>query len=381
MNRVLPHLIRTAKGTRRPSQCCARNTRKLAFIWAQFALTRFPHIAFQNFFPDRGSIYAGEYRLHQIRGGIRMNRPILACALFALAATALVAQQSSQTNPYEGTSNPPPDDSIITSEQPVPIPKPPAGHPIEQAPAVQPSPQAMNAPQNAGPVPQTYGDGTDSGIVGIAPSAPGLEMRAASTDPDGDIVHPAPLPPGTLGEGTLIRVRLINEISSALSEQGEPFRSRVASDVLQDGRVVIPAGAEIDGRVAQVSTGHFAGHGSLLLEPQTVTLENGSRYQLHAMVASTPGSNLKVGSEGVITPGSRLKKDGYEYAGVGGGGMIVGAALGGPVGMLAGGIIGAGVVTTHLLVSHPQANLETGSYLMLTLTQQVRLVPEGSQGN
>lgn len=310
-----------------------------------------------------------------------MNRPILACALFALAATALVAQQSSQTNPYEGTSNPPPDDSIITSEQPVPIPKPPAGHPIEQAPAVQPSPQAMNAPQNAGPVPQTYGDGTDSGIVGIAPSAPGLEMRAASTDPDGDIVHPAPLPPGTLGEGTLIRVRLINEISSALSEQGEPFRSRVASDVLQDGRVVIPAGAEIDGRVAQVSTGHFAGHGSLLLEPQTVTLENGSRYQLHAMVASTPGSNLKVGSEGVITPGSRLKKDGYEYAGVGGGGMIVGAALGGPVGMLAGGIIGAGVVTTHLLVSHPQANLETGSYLMLTLTQQVRLVPEGSQGN
>ena len=61
--------------------------------------------------------------------------------------------------------------------------------------------------------------------------------------------------------------------------------------------------------------------------------------------------------------------------------MIVGAVLGGPVGMLAGGIVGAGVVTTHLLVSHPQANLETGSYLMLTLTEQVRLVPEGSQGN
>ncbi|MGA8090208.1 MAG: hypothetical protein WCA10_23250 [Terracidiphilus sp.] len=310
-----------------------------------------------------------------------MNRPILACAFLALATTALVAQQSSQTNPYEGTSNPPPDDTIITSEQPVPIPKPPAGHPMQQAPAAQPAPQAMNAARNAGPVPQTYGDGTDDGIVGVAPSAPGLVSRAASADPDGDIVHPAPLPPGTLGEGTLIRVQLINEISSALSEQGEPFRSRVASDVLQDGRVVIPAGAEIDGKVAQVSTGHFAGHGSLLLEPETVTLENGSRYQLHAMVASTPGSNLRVGSEGVITPGSRLKKDGYEYAGVGGGGMIVGAALGGPVGMLAGGIIGAGVVTTHLLVSHPQANLETGTYLMLTLTEQVRLVPEGSQGN
>jgi hypothetical protein len=309
-----------------------------------------------------------------------MNRPILACALFALAATALVAQQSSQTSPYEGTSNPPPDDTIITSEQPVPIPKPPAGHPMQQTAAPQPAPQVLNPSPTAAPVARTYGDGTDEGIVGVAPSSPGLVTRAASADPDGDIVHPAPLPPGTLGEGTLIRVQLINEISSSLSEQGEPFRSRVVSDVMQDGRIVIPAGAEIDGRVAQVSTGHFAGHGSLLLEPQTVTLENGRKYQLHAMIASTPGSNLRVGPEGIITPGSRLKKDGYEYAGVGGGGMIVGAALGGPVGMLAGGIIGAGVVTTHLLVSHPQANLETGSYLMLTVTKQVRLVPEGSQG-
>ena len=309
-----------------------------------------------------------------------MNRPILACALFALAVTGLVAQQSSQTSPYEGTSNPPPDDTIITSEQPVPIPKPPAGHPMQQTAAPQPAPQVLNQSPTAAPVAQTYGDGTDEGIVGVAPSSPGLVTRAASADPDGDIVHPAPLPPGTLGEGTLIRVQLINEISSSLSEQGEPFRSRVVSDVMQDGRIVIPAGAEIDGRVAQVSTGHFAGHGSLLLEPQTVTLENGRKYQLHAMIASTPGSNLRVGPEGIITPGSRLKKDGYEYAGVGGGGMIVGAALGGPVGMLAGGIIGAGVVTTHLLVSHPQANLETGSYLMLTVTEQVRLVPEGSQG-
>ena len=310
-----------------------------------------------------------------------MNRPILACALFALATTALVAQQSSQTSPYEGTSNPPPNDTIITSEEAVPIPKPPAGHPMQQAPIAQPAPQAMTASQTAGPVPRSYGDGTDEGIVGVAPSAPGLMSRAGSGDPDGDIVHPEPLPPGTLGEGTLIRVQLINEISSALSEQGEPFRSRVASDVLQDGRVVIPAGAEIDGKVAQVSTGHFAGHGSLLLAPETVTLENGSRYQLHAMVASTPGSNLRVGSEGVITPGSRLKRNSIEYGGVVGGGMITGAVLGGPAGLLAGGIIGAGVVTTHLLVSHPQANLQTGSYLMLTLTEQVRLVPEGSQGN
>jgi hypothetical protein len=235
--------------------------------------------------------------------------------------------------------------------------------------------------QPGAPMPQAYGDGTDEGIVGVAPATPALNTRARSYDPDSDIVHPAPLPPGTIGEGTLIRVQLLNELSSTLSEKGEPFRSRVATDVLQDGHVVIPAGAEIDGRVADVSSGHFAGHGSILLEPETVTMANGTRFQLRAMVVSTPGTNTRVGSEGVITPGSRLKKDGIEYAGVGGGGMIAGAVLGGPAGMLAGGLIGAGLVTTHLLVNHPQTRLDSGSYLMLTVTEQVKLVSAESQGN
>jgi hypothetical protein len=315
-----------------------------------------------------------------------MNRPILACAFLALATTALVAQDQSQSSPYQGTSNPPPDDSIITSEQQPAIPKPPAGHPMQQSPTaqpatMQPAPQTIAVSQGTGPVPQTYGDGTDEGIVGVAPGTPALTSRATAYDPDNDIVHPAPLPPGTLGEGTIIRVRILDELSSSLSQPGQPFRSRVASDVLQDGQVVIPAGAEIDGHVAQLSTGRFGGHGSILLHPETITLENGSKFQLRAVVVSTPGSNLRVGSEGIITPGSRVKRNSIEYGAVAGGGMIIGAVLGGPPGMLAGAIVGAGVVTTHLLVSHPQAKIESGAVLMLTLTDQVRLVPAASQGN
>jgi hypothetical protein len=176
-------------------------------------------------------------------------------------------------------------------------------------------------------------------------------------------------------------VRLIDELSSSFAQRGQPFRSRVATDVMQDGQVVIPAGSEIDGRVADVSTGHFGGHGSLLLRPETVTLADGSSYKLHAVVRSTPGSNTRVGSEGDIRPGSRVKRDSIEYGGVVGGGVITGAVLGGPVGALAGGIVGAGVVTAHLLVSHPQANLEAGTVLILTLAEQMRLVPAGMQGN
>jgi hypothetical protein len=314
-----------------------------------------------------------------------MNRPILASAFFALATTALMAQDASQSSPYQGTSNPPPDDSIITTEQQAPIPKPPAGHPMQTSAAqpaqMQAAPQISSTSPDSRPIPQTYGDGTDEGIVGIAAGAPTVTVRASATDPDSDIVHPAPLPAGMLGEGTMIRVRLLNEASSSFSKQGEPFRSRVATDVIQDGHIVIPAGTEIDGRVAQVSTGRFGGHGSILLQPDTITFENGSKFHMHAVVVSTPGSHLRVGSEGVIIPGSRVKRNSIEYGAVVGTGMIAGAVLGGPPGMLAGGLIGAGVVTTHLLVSHPQAHVKSGAVLMLTLTDQVQLVPASSQGN
>jgi hypothetical protein len=194
------------------------------------------------------------------------------------------------------------------------------------------------------------------------------------------VVHVAPLPPGQIAEGTLIRVRLLNDLSSGFSEQGEPFRARVATDVLQDGNVVIPAGSEISGTVASVSSGRFAGHGSMLLRPDTVTLPSGESFHLHAIVASTPGTHNHVNAEGTIAPNRRLKRAGIEYAAGAGGGAVVGALLGGPVGAAAGSLVGAGLVTTHLLVSHAQTRLDSGSVLMLSLTDQVSLVPTSAHG-
>src|ERR1035437_7586504 len=63
-----------------------------------------------------------------------MNRPILTCVLFAFASAALSAQQASPSTPYEGTSNPPADSTIETSQPDQP--KPPAGKQmIAQPPA------------------------------------------------------------------------------------------------------------------------------------------------------------------------------------------------------------------------------------------------------
>lgn len=325
-----------------------------------------------------------------------MNRSILVCAFMVAAAASLAAQQAGQPNPYEGTSNPPSNDTIITESpaeaaavQVAPAKPSPAhriAQPSEQFPVQsqqQVQAQPVTQPAAVSAALREPEDGTDSGIVRIAPDpppGPSLAQRIAA-DPDGDIVHPAPLGPNELAEGTEIRVRLLNAVSTAFSEEGEAFRSRVATDVVQDNRVLIPAGSEIDGRITNVSTGSFGGHGSMHLVPETVILPDGARYRMYGQVVATPASNTIVGSEGSINPGSRVKREGIEYGAGVGAGAVAGAALGGPVGALAGSLVGASLITAHLLISHPQATLDEGTVLQFMLTERLNLVPAAVNGN
>ena len=312
----------------------------------------------------------------------------LVYALLAATAVALGAQEASQSNPYQGTSNPPPDDTITTpAPQDTPQAKPSPRHYAPPPTAVAPTPQPAPPPYAAETVPNETvpAPPNDDGIVQVAPadnaSQPALNERPESADPDGDIVHPVPLGPGELGEGTTIRVRLMGRLSTSDSQPGESFRTQVASDVIQDGQVLIPAGSQIDGKVISVSSGHAGGHGSMRLRPETVTLPDGSHFRLFAQLSEAPGSTNRIGNEGLVTPGSRLKKDGIEYGGAVGAGAVTGAILGGPGGALAGSIIGASVISVHLLISHPQATLENGTVLLFTLSQPLNLVPAAPTGN
>lgn len=353
-----------------------------------------------------------------------MKHSVLLCALLVGTAAALVAQadalaaqESDGSGQYQGVSNPPPNDTITTpAPQPPPQAKPAPGKPMNAAPDAapapgmvavpdvvtgpesQPAPDAGNAETNApdasavpppaaasyGAVTPQAGDGTDAGIVEVEPTVqaqPGFGQRMAAANPDGDIVHPGPLPPGMVSAGTTIRARLLDRLSTSFSQDGETFRARVASDVFRGSDVLIPTGAEIDGTVSNVSTGHFAGRGSMILHPDTVILPDGSRYHLYAQLTGAPGTNTRVGDEGNISAGSRARKDEMEYGGGVGVGVVTGAALGGPAGALAGTIVGAGAVTVHLLMDHPQATLETGTVLDFTLTEPLNLVAATGPAN
>jgi len=364
-----------------------------------------------------------------------MQRPILTCAFLLIGTVAFAQQQPddqqsaqqqpaqqqpAQADPYQGQSTPPADDIITTApqEQPQPKAKPRAGKPFAQpaaqpapdtaaqAPAIDQHPQSDENPVQAADsaiLPQSgssaqlaahpssvdpsvnYPDpdvnGTDDGIVGIAKQEPQdataaqpmLRSRNESSDPDGDIVNPHSLQPGELPDGTTIRVHLLTRLSTVDSQPGEVFRTRVATDVLQDGQVLIPAGAEIDGRVMQVASGTVRSHGTMLLRPETVILLDGTRFHLDAQVSGAPGTGARISGEGYINPGSRYKKDSVEYGGGVGAGAVVGAMVAGPVGAVTGGLIGAGAITVHVLTNHSDATLEPGTVLLFTLDNRLDL--------
>jgi hypothetical protein len=328
-----------------------------------------------------------------------MKRTMIAYALFA-ASAVLAAQNAGKPSPYTGTSTPPPDTSIVTDpaqdnsgappagvtgyEQPAPIPAP---KPSPARSIVQSNPPAAAVPQvdqiastPDGSMQANPADGTDDGIVVVAPPSastePSLSQRESlANDPDGDIVHPGPAPQGQLGYGTTIRVRLLDRLSTATTQPGEKFHTRVASDVIQNGQVLIPSGSEVDGTVVGVSDGHTFGGGSMHLRPETVTLPDGSQFRIYAVLSGVPGSSVRVNGEGGVAAGSQVKKDSIEYGGAVGAGAVTGAIVGGPGGALAGTIIGAGVITVHLLVNHPQATLDSGTVLLFMLDEPLNLVP------
>jgi hypothetical protein len=333
---------------------------------------------------------------------MKFNSTLWAVACLGLAVTAApvaFAQQQQQDNAsqYNGVSHPPADDAIVaTPDEPY---APPAAVRAKPSPEVYaPPPPPAQAPMTRASA-TAYGttssasgssryDNTDYGIV-TRPVTP-QQANAAAFDgstavlhtrsgynPDNDIVTRVPDSANALPEGTLIRVRLDKALSTNYTLAQTPFQGRVAVDVLKGGSVIIPAGSILRGRVTQVTQGHHLGTAATLrLRPDMVILPDGTAYHLYAEVIDSDADGTRTGSEGGIKPSAHVAKKSLEY-GVGvGTGAMVGAELAGPAGAIAGSLIGAGLVTTHLLTQHPTAaNVPAGSEVVFSLTEPMDLTP------
>ncbi|HEY2001763.1 MAG TPA: hypothetical protein VGG80_05560 [Acidobacteriaceae bacterium] len=305
------------------------------------------------------------------------SRLILAGATLALTSAVAVAQTTAKPSPYEGTSQPPTSDVIQATDSPAIAPV--------TAPPVLPPPAAVvkQAPATTRPAPV---QNPDYGIVEVpvtdqpaaATQSPSLQTRQGRPyNPDADIVSSVPLPHNALAEGTAIHTRLDNEISSRDNGVGTRFSAQVNQDVVQEGRVIIPTGSVVHGRVMHADYGRrITGHGSLRLLADEVVLPDGTHYSMSAIPSQTaPATRTRVNSEGTILSRDNPKTLATQYAVAGGAGALTGAYFGGPVGAVVGTSIGVGVITAHFLINRQAAVLPAGSALTLGLKQPMQLTP------
>lgn len=129
--------------------------------------------------------------------------------------------------------------------------------------------------------------------------------------------------------GTELDVRLQNRLSSDDAQVEDRFEATTVVDLVQDGKVIIPAGALVRGVVTSVEkAGRLNRTGKLTLGFDQVTV-GGRSYPIHATVTQA------IESEGIRGEAGRIGAG----AGVG---AIIGGILGGFKGVLAGILIGGG---------------------------------------
>ncbi len=314
-----------------------------------------------------------------------MKMMLATTAALALSAAPLLGQAGEQ-----GVSHP--DQTPITvpsyEDQPARAPKPSAARPA--SPVNPDATIVITAPVPYTPAPYTQDDA--SAYHPYRPNQPVTDRSAspmaepllarqdpvlAGHDPDGDIVTSVPQREGEIAEGTLLKARLNETLSTVKTLRGSAFTATLSEDVQRDGRVLIPSGSTLSGTVTEVHGGkRIAGRAAIHLEPRRVTLPDGSYYVLHAQVVDTNEDNaVKVDGEGTI-----LRRDhGKEMLAIlsltTGSGAVAGAMIGGGVGAAVGAGLGAGASTILWLKQDRQAALPKETLLIFSLTAPVMMQP------
>jgi len=180
--------------------------------------------------------------------------------------------------------------------------------------------------------------------------------------------------------GSVLHCRLTQTITTQLNVEGDPFTANVSEPVTIDGHVVIPVGAKIEGRIAQVQRpGHFKGVGEMRLAAEKVVMPDGATFPISAILSAVYGAEgaaVKGDEGGVRGPNARVRNLEEIGAGMGGGG-VVGTLFGGLTGTVVGGAIGgvAGYVDT-VRKRGPDLALPAGTQLNYQLTRELEIEPQ-----
>jgi hypothetical protein len=317
----------------------------------------------------------------------------LACIAAACLVAAMPAWAQDSAAQRSGVSRPSsapittdaPDSSAPDSSAPAPV-KPSAAIPATPSTTYGPyiPYRAADAAEPNTPPPASKPYDPDANIVTTASA--GLADRRILTgatdsngkvDEDAGIVTYVPSRPGEIPEGSLVKVRLREQLSTLTTRPGTKFTAEVSVPVMRDGQVVVPAGSMLEGRVTWVRGGkRIGGQAAIHLEPRSVTLPDGTEYMLRARAIDTDSwENTKVDSEGTIMRSENKKRNLGVMSLTTGSGLAAGAMIAGPAGALVGAGVGAGVSTVVWLKQDRQAELPKDLQIIFSLTEPMSVTP------
>ena len=232
--------------------------------------------------------------------------------------------------------------------------------PVESAPAPSYSAPARRtaaarAPSRPSYEPPARSEAPASSAVGQTSS--GIGQSAAGNR------APAAPQPVTIPAGTPLAIRMIDSVESDKNQPGDRFRATLDAPVLVDDKVVIPRGADIEGRVVELATaGRFKGRSELALELSRLML-NGKTYQLQTSQWSKQG-------------GSRGKRTAATVGGGAAVGALIGGLAGGGKGAAIGAAVGAGAGTgVQAATKGEQVRVPSETVLDFSLEAPVTVTP------
>lgn len=162
----------------------------------------------------------------------------------------------------------------------------------------------------------------------------------------------------TVPTGTTMMVRLDQEIDTDDNRTGERWTGTVSRNVIVDGRVMIPAGAEVEGVVSNSLQGTHNTPASLDLTVQAVSI-NGRVRDVNAETETIVAGSKRAKKIGAIAIGAA--------AGALLGGGLTGSKRGGLIGGLLGGAAGYGVTRNAFRT----LKLKEGTVVNFTTTQDM----------
>jgi len=176
--------------------------------------------------------------------------------------------------------------------------------------------------------------------------------------------------------GTKVALALKQAISTKTAKEGDAVYAQTTFPVVQDDRIIIPAGTYVQGKISHIQRGgHVKGRAELLIHFTSLIYPSGYTVMLPGALENVPGAEHATtkGSEGKIQQDSDTGKKLETVAKTAGtGAAIGGVGTGSWRGAGIGGGIGAGVgAAIGMLSRGGDVRLEPGTSVEMVIQRDV----------